>query len=163
MGGRGGRGGGMGMGGRGGGDRFGGGRGMGRGGRGGRGGRDFGGSMGGSGGGSFGNGNSGSGDGIMGLMKDFTEDVSTSDPQGGLFGGAQTTQVSIPKELAGAIIGKGGSRIRQIRHEAGANITIDEAQQGSNDRIITITGNNEQIQNAQFLLQQSVKEYSGQY
>lgn len=163
---RGGRGG-MGMGGRGGRDGgFGGGRmggGM-RGGRGGRGGgRDYGGSMGGSGGGSsFGNGNSGNGDGIMGLMKDFTDDVS-SDPQGGLFGGAQTTQVSIPKELAGAIIGKGGSRIRQIRHEAGANITIDEAQQGSNDRIITITGNNEQIQNAQFLLQQSVKEYSGQY
>jgi len=112
----------------------------------------------GGGGSSFGNGNSGNGDGIMGLMKDFTD-----DPQGGLFGGAQTTQVSIPKELAGAIIGKGGSRIRQIRHEAGANITIDEAQQGSNDRIITITGNNEQIQNAQFLLQQSVKEYSGQY
>jgi len=56
-------------------------------------------------------------------------------------------------QLAGAIIGKGGSRIRQIRQESGAGITIDEAQPGSNDRIITITGNQDQIQNAQYLLQ----------
>ena len=56
-------------------------------------------------------------------------------------------------QLAGAIIGKGGSRIRQIRQESGAGITIDEAMPGSNDRIITITGMQEQIQNAQYLLQ----------
>ena len=56
-------------------------------------------------------------------------------------------------QLAGAIIGKGGSRIRQIRQESGAGITIDEALPGSNDRIITITGSQEQIQNAQYLLQ----------
>ncbi len=56
-------------------------------------------------------------------------------------------------QLAGAIIGKGGSRIRQIRQESGAGITIDEAAQGSNDRIITITGTQDQIQNAQYLLQ----------
>ncbi|KAJ8944962.1 hypothetical protein NQ318_013110, partial [Aromia moschata] len=40
----------------------------------------------------------------------------------------------------GAIIGKGGSRIRKIRLDSGANITIDEPLPGSNDRIITITG-----------------------
>ncbi len=56
-------------------------------------------------------------------------------------------------QLAGAIIGKGGSRIRQIRQESGAGIIIEEAQPGSNDRIITITGNPDQIQNAQYLLQ----------
>lgn len=56
-------------------------------------------------------------------------------------------------QLAGAIIGKGGSRIRQIRQESGAGITIDEALAGSSDRIITITGAPEQIQNAQYLLQ----------
>ena len=55
--------------------------------------------------------------------------------------------------MAGAIIGKGGSRIRQIRNESGANITIDEAVAGSNDRIITIVGSQDQIQNAQYLLQ----------
>jgi len=36
---------------------------------------------------------------------------------------------------------------------------IDEAQPGSNDRIINISGTNDQIQNAQYLLQMSVKQY----
>nr|AAH54653.1 Heterogeneous nuclear ribonucleoprotein K [Danio rerio]AAI65841.1 Hnrnpk protein [Danio rerio] len=59
-----------------------------------------------------------------------------------------TTQVTIPKDLAGSIIGKGGQRIKQIRHESGASIKIDEPLQGSEDRIITITGTQDQIQNA---------------
>ncbi|XP_036434472.1 heterogeneous nuclear ribonucleoprotein K isoform X2 [Colossoma macropomum] len=66
-----------------------------------------------------------------------------------------TTQVTIPKDLAGSIIGKGGQRIKQIRHESGASIKIDEPLQGSEDRIITITGTQDQIQNAQYLLQNS--------
>ncbi|XP_018569020.1 heterogeneous nuclear ribonucleoprotein K isoform X2 [Anoplophora glabripennis] len=75
-------------------------------------------------------------------------------------GGKTTTQVTIPKELAGAIIGKGGGRIRKIRLDSGANITIDEPLPGSNDRIITITGMPNQIQMAQYLLQQSVHQNS---
>lgn len=57
-------------------------------------------------------------------------------------------------QLAGAIIGKGGARIRKIRSDSGAGITIDEPLPGSNDRIITITGIPSQIQMAQYLLQQ---------
>lgn len=71
-----------------------------------------------------------------------------------------TTQVTIPKDLAGSIIGKGGQRIKQIRHESGASIKIDEPLDGSEDRIITITGTQDQIQNAQYLLQNSVKQYA---
>lgn len=70
--------------------------------------------------------------------------------------GRSSTQVTIPKDLAGAIIGKGGGRIRKIRQDSGAGITIDEPLPGSNDRIITITGMPNQIQMAQYLLQQSV-------
>ncbi|XP_037924957.1 glycine-rich cell wall structural protein 1.0 isoform X2 [Hermetia illucens] len=77
---------------------------------------------------------------------------------GGGGGGDNSTQVSIPKDLAGAIIGKAGNRIRRIRNESGAYITIDEPLPGSNDRIITISGNPKQIQMAQYLLQQSVRE-----
>lgn len=55
--------------------------------------------------------------------------------------------------MAGAIIGKGGTRIKQIRQQSNAQIQIDEALPGSNDRIITISGSQEQIQNAQYLLQ----------
>ncbi|XP_019870888.1 heterogeneous nuclear ribonucleoprotein K isoform X2 [Aethina tumida] len=75
-------------------------------------------------------------------------------------GGKNTTQVTIPKDLAGAIIGKGGGRIRKIRQDSGAGITIDEPLPGSNDRIITISGLPNQIQMAQYLLQQSVHNNS---
>ncbi|XP_014387199.1 PREDICTED: heterogeneous nuclear ribonucleoprotein K-like, partial [Myotis brandtii] len=71
-----------------------------------------------------------------------------------------TTQVTIPKDLAGSIIGRGGQRLKQIRHELGASIKIDEPLEGSEDRIITITGTQDQIQNAQYLLQNSVKQYA---
>jgi len=57
-------------------------------------------------------------------------------------------------KYAGAIIGKGGSRIRRIRQDSGAGITIAEPNQGSNERIITITGSQGQIRMAQYLLQQ---------
>ncbi|XP_043500107.1 heterogeneous nuclear ribonucleoprotein K [Polistes fuscatus] len=73
-------------------------------------------------------------------------------------GSKTSTQVTIPKDLAGAIIGKGGQRIRKIRADSGACITIDEPLRGSNDRIITIVGLPSQIQMAQYLLQQSVHE-----
>ncbi|XKL61357.1 hypothetical protein PGB90_008414 [Kerria lacca] len=69
-------------------------------------------------------------------------------------GTRNSTQVTIPKDLAGAIIGKGGTRIRKVRIESGAEITIDEPLPGSTDRIITITGLSNQIQMAQYLLQQ---------
>ncbi|XP_041111661.1 heterogeneous nuclear ribonucleoprotein K isoform X3 [Polyodon spathula] len=82
---------------------------------------------------------------------------------GDIGGPVITTQVTIPKDLAGSIIGKGGQRIKQIRHESGASIKIDEPLQGSEDRIITITGTQDQIQNAQYLLQNSVKQYSGRF
>uniref|UniRef100_A0A8C9T597 Heterogeneous nuclear ribonucleoprotein K n=1 Tax=Scleropages formosus TaxID=113540 RepID=A0A8C9T597_SCLFO len=72
---------------------------------------------------------------------------------GDIAGPVITTQVTIPKDLAGSIIGKGGQRIKQIRHESGASIKIDEPLEGSEDRIITITGTQDQIQNAQYLLQ----------
>jgi heterogeneous nuclear ribonucleoprotein K len=71
----------------------------------------------------------------------------------------ETTQVTIPKEYAGAIIGKGGSRIHRIRSESGATINIAEAEEGAADRIITIIGGAGQIRMAQYLLQQSVKDH----
>ena len=70
----------------------------------------------------------------------------------------ETSQVTIPKDLAGAIIGKGGSRITDIRRRSGAQIVIGEVLPGSTDRIISITGTNDQIQNAQYMLQMTVKQ-----
>lgn len=73
-----------------------------------------------------------------------------------------TSQVTIPKEVAGAIIGKGGARIRKIRSDSAASITIEDSKPGTTDRIITITGAEPQIKHAQYLLQQSVREFGGQ-
>uniref|UniRef100_A0A8C6CFX9 K Homology domain-containing protein n=1 Tax=Monodon monoceros TaxID=40151 RepID=A0A8C6CFX9_MONMO len=82
---------------------------------------------------------------------------------GDLGGPIITTQVTTPKDLAGSVIGKGGQQIKQIHHESGASIKIDEPLEGSKDWIITITGTQAQIQNAQYLLQDSVKQYSGKF
>ena len=58
----------------------------------------------------------------------------------------------------GIIIGTKGSKISQIRQESGASIKIDsEPIKGTNDRLITITGNPNQIQQAQYLLQQAIR------
>jgi len=108
-------------------------------------------------GGSFGGGNDHSG----GMQQNFSGDsTNISGGQGMSFGedGSETTQVTIPKDMAGAIIGKGGARITEIRRRSGAQIVIDEALPGSNERIISITGSQEQIQNAQYMLQISVKQ-----
>ncbi|EOB00061.1 Heterogeneous nuclear ribonucleoprotein K, partial [Anas platyrhynchos] len=93
---------------------------------------------------------------LKSLMHTFKSDYSYAGGRGSygdLGGPIITTQVTIPKDLAGSIIGKGGQRIKQIRHESGASIKIDEPLEGSEDRIITITGTQDQIQNAQYLLQ----------
>ncbi|XP_059500617.1 heterogeneous nuclear ribonucleoprotein K isoform X3 [Stegostoma tigrinum] len=103
-------------------------------------------------------------DGMGGSGYDFLNWFSGSrGGYGDLGGPIITTQVTIPKDLAGSIIGKGGQRIKQIRHESGASIKIDEPLEGSEDRIITITGTQDQIQNAQYLLQNSVRQYSGEF
>ncbi|VDO27083.1 unnamed protein product [Onchocerca flexuosa] len=66
----------------------------------------------------------------------------------------ETTDVTIPDELGGAIIGKGGSRINRVREESGAQIEVEPHRDNGGDRIITISGTREQIQAAQYLLQQ---------
>lgn len=61
--------------------------------------------------------------------------------------------MTIPNELGGTIIGKGGERINRVREESGAQIVVGP-QQESGERIITITGTSTAIQTAQYLLQQ---------
>ncbi|CAF0965337.1 unnamed protein product [Didymodactylos carnosus] len=73
--------------------------------------------------------------------------------------GVTTTQVTIPNDLAGCVIGARGSRISQIRQQSGAEVRIDsQPLQDTNDRVISITGNPQQIQQAQYLLQMAVKQ-----
>lgn len=77
-------------------------------------------------------------------------------------GPQETSQVTIPADMAGAIIGPGGNRIKQIRLDSKSGITIGEPLPESNERIITITGTPRNIQAAQYLLQQCIREFGNQ-
>ncbi|CAF1436890.1 unnamed protein product [Adineta steineri] len=70
-----------------------------------------------------------------------------------------TTQVTIPAKFAPIVIGPKGSKINQIRQETGATIKIDnEPMPGTSDKLITITGNPNQIQQAKLLLQKAITQ-----
>ncbi|XP_030834054.1 heterogeneous nuclear ribonucleoprotein K-like [Strongylocentrotus purpuratus] len=81
---------------------------------------------------------------------------------GGFAGEATTTlQVTIPNDLVGAVIGRGGERIRNIRSRSQAEIEIANPLPEAEDRVITIRGTQEQISHAQFLLQNCIQQFSG--
>lgn len=63
-----------------------------------------------------------------------------------------TQQIFIPNDMVGAIIGKGGQKINEIRHLSGSVIKINEPQDNSNERLVTITGTQECNQMALYML-----------
>ena len=65
-----------------------------------------------------------------------------------------TQQIYIPNDMVGAIIGKGGSKINEIRSLSGSVIKINEPQDNSNERLVTITGTQECNQMALYMLYQ---------
>lgn len=74
-----------------------------------------------------------------------------------VFGGTQLQELTVPNELIGCVIGKGGTKIAEIRQLTGALITIskfdDTTEDGTHqDRVITIKGSIEQIALAQYLI-----------
>jgi rRNA processing protein Krr1/Pno1 len=60
--------------------------------------------------------------------------------------------MSIPNDLIGCIIGRGGQKISEIRLLSGANIKIADLEDGNPDRHVCIMGTPDQIQLAQFLI-----------
>ena len=74
-------------------------------------------------------------------------------PMGGAVQGQPLTQqIFIPNDMVGAIIGKGGAKINEIRHLSGSVIKINEPQDNSNERLVTITGTQECNQMALYML-----------
>lgn len=78
--------------------------------------------------------------------------------------GSQTQQIFIPNDLVGCIIGKGGSKINEIRQMSASHIKIMEpgagvaAGGGPNERLVTITGPPQNIQVAVQLLYQRLEQ-----
>ncbi|PBP27043.1 hypothetical protein BUE80_DR002086 [Diplocarpon rosae] len=80
-------------------------------------------------------------------------------PQAPMPGGAPvipgqplTQQIFIPNDMVGAIIGKGGAKINEIRQLSGSVIKINEPQDNNNERLVTITGTAECNQMALYML-----------
>nr|XP_026695910.1 poly(rC)-binding protein 3 [Ciona intestinalis] len=74
-----------------------------------------------------------------------------------------TQELTVGNEFMGCIIGKGGSRIKEIRMLSGAQIQINkvEKEDESVDRKITIQGSAEAISLAYYLITLSVNMFSG--
>lgn len=76
-----------------------------------------------------------------------------AQPMQGLVPGQPLTQqIFIPNDMVGAIIGKGGAKINEIRQLSGSVIKINEPQDNSNERLVTITGTSECNQMALYML-----------
>ena len=63
--------------------------------------------------------------------------------------------MTVPNELIGCIIGKGGTKIAEIRQISGAMIRIsncDDRESGATDRTITISGSPDAVALAQYLI-----------
>ncbi|KPV76459.1 uncharacterized protein RHOBADRAFT_25529 [Rhodotorula graminis WP1] len=77
--------------------------------------------------------------------------------------GAQTQQLYIPTELVGSIIGKGGSKINEVRSMSACQIKIAEPGEvgpggAPNERLVTITGQPAGIQVAVRMLYQRLEQ-----
>ena len=64
----------------------------------------------------------------------------------------------IPLQVVGAIIGKGGSKIREIRQLSQAQIKIADNIPGTTERMITMSGTPEAVQMAHYLIQTRMQE-----
>eukprot|EP00941_MAST-03F_sp_MAST-3F-sp1_P001482 g1482.t1 len=53
----------------------------------------------------------------------------------------------IPNKKSGVVIGKGGSHIKATRERSGARVNVSDGEPGF-DRVVTITGKNDQVQTA---------------
>ena len=82
--------------------------------------------------------------------------------QTGMPGGPVTQQIYIPNDMVGAIIGKGGQKINEIRQMSGSVIKINEPQDSSNERLVTITGTEECNRMALYMLYSRLGEVRNQ-
>jgi poly(rC)-binding protein 2/3/4 len=81
-------------------------------------------------------------------------------PMQGMPGQPTTQQIFIPNDMVGAIIGKGGAKINEIRQLSGSVIKINEPQDNNNERLVMITGTAECNQMALYMLYQRLGESS---
>jgi RNA-binding protein Nova len=75
-------------------------------------------------------------------------------------------QMEIPNSIVGAIVGKQGQTINEFTRASGAHINFsakDEFAPGTTNRILTIKGGKNQIQNAYMLIDQKIAQVGYQF
>ncbi|CAG5004624.1 unnamed protein product [Parnassius apollo] len=76
-------------------------------------------------------------------------------------GAKDSKNMEIPEVIVGAILGPGGRSLVEIQQMSGANIQISKKgtfAPGTRNRIVTITGTQTAISNAQYLIEQKIQE-----
>lgn len=91
----------------------------------------------------------------------LTQFTAQTAPPQAVQGQATTQEITIPNHLIGCVIGRGGTKIQEIRQMSGANIKIANSQEGSTDRSVTITGSPESVAVAQCLINTSLELAKG--
>lgn len=81
-------------------------------------------------------------------------DLPRADPSDGDY---KTQNISIPADMVGCIIGKGGSKITDIRRSSGSKIAIAKDHDESNERLFTISGAPANNEKALFLIYQQLE------
>lgn len=80
-------------------------------------------------------------------------------PMGG-GAGQKTQKIVIPTVCAGTVIGKRGSIIGDIKNQSGTSISVAAAEPSNpDDRVVSITGSEQGIQTAIYLIRQRVESY----
>ena len=64
--------------------------------------------------------------------------------------------VSIPDDMVGRVIGKGGSTIKELQDQSGAHIDIAKESTGTGQREVTISGDTNQMTYCNMLLQAKI-------
>ncbi|KAJ3412720.1 hypothetical protein HDV05_000348 [Chytridiales sp. JEL 0842] len=72
-------------------------------------------------------------------------------------GGQILQQIYIPSDMVGAIIGKGGSKINEVRMQSGCQIKIGDPTPDATERLVSVTGTQEGTQMALYLLYQRLE------
>ena len=64
-------------------------------------------------------------------------------------GGGDSKDIHVPSNVVGLIIGKGGESIRDLQERTGARVQVaKENLPGTNDRVVTVSGSEQQIREA---------------
>lgn len=85
--------------------------------------------------------------------------ISPRPARGG--GPSQTITMQVPDSIVGALVGKGGKIIVEMQQQSGARIQISNRDQmvvGTTDRVVTITGNDQAVTTAQYLVTQRMQQ-----